>query len=307
MIETIDTIKKSKKFKLVLGLGNNSIEQISKLCGVYAIAGADIFDLSPNVASINAAKEGILAAGLNPADFKFCISLGLKGDKHIRKAVVKNNKCKKCLKCVDRCNQGAISEENGFPKIDWAKCIGCGRCKKPCIEFFEMKTDIKRVAKEFKHERIDMVELHISSNDKKDIIKNWKFILKNFKCLKSICIDRSQYGDRELLELIKKLVKMNNDKTIIQADGVAMSGSADISSTLQAIAHAQLYKDVDADLFISGGTNHYTKKIAEGMDVRFEGVTMGSFARNALKEAIENCDTSKAIEIAKGIVSSIKD
>lgn len=297
----------TKKFKLVLGLGNNSLDQISKLCGIYALAGADIFDLSPNTASLNAAKDGILLAGLNPSDFKFCVSVGIKGDKHIRKAVIRQEKCKKCFKCVNRCQQGAISQNDESPLIDWAKCIGCGKCKKSCIKFVDYKTDMKKFVKSFKHEKLDMIEFHISSDNQKDIIKNWKTILKKFNCEKSICIDRSKYGDEKLLELIKKLIKMNKGKTIIQADGVAMSGTADISSTIQAIAHAQLYKDLPVEIFISGGTNHYTKKFAESMNVRFDGVTMGSFARNSLKEAIAACETTRAVEIAKSIVDSVKN
>lgn len=297
----------TKKFKLVLGLGNNSFDQISKLCGIYALVGADIFDLSPNTASLNAAKSGILSAGLNPSDFKFCVSVGLKGDKHIRKALIKDKKCKKCLKCIKICPQNAISSSEEKVCVDWEKCIGCGKCKKSCIDFLEFKTDIKKFIKEFKNDKIDMIELHISSDNKNDIIKNWKCILKNFNCQKSICIDRSNYGDLELLSLIKKLISMNPDKTIIQADGIAMSGSSDISSTLQAIAHAQIYNDLKAEIFISGGTNHYTKKLADSMAVKFDGITMGSFARNSLKDAIENCDTKKALEIAHEIVSSVKN
>lgn len=293
-----------KKFKLVLGLGNNSLEQISKLCGIYAVAGANIFDLSPNKASFIAAKQGVLSVGLNPEDFKFCISLGLKGDKHVKKAVIKKSKCSKCFKCINICPQDAIFLQDDYPRVDKSKCIGCALCKKSCIEFIDVETDIKKVIKEFKHEKIDMVELHISSDKKDDIIKNWKHILKNFECQKSICIDRSRYGDEKLLELIEKLISMNPDKTIIQADGVAMSGCSDLSSTLQAIAHAQLYQDLDAEIFISGGTNLFTKNLAQNMNIRFEGITMGSFARNMLKDKM-NTDRDQAIEIAKEIVNSV--
>lgn len=297
-----------KKFKLVLGLGNNSLDQISKLCGIYALAGADIFDLSPNTASVNAAKNGILLAGLNPADFKFCVSIGLKGDKHIRKAEIIEEKCKKCYKCIAKCPQDAIyCKDSLIPIIDWSKCIGCGRCKKSCIKFVDYKADMKKILKDFKHEKIDMVELHISSENERDIVKNWKTLLKHFDCKKSICLDRSKLGDEKLIELVIKLIKMNKEITTLQADGVAMSGSEEIESTLQAIAHAQIYKNIPVEIFISGGTNLYTKKLAESMNLRFEGVTMGSFARNSVKEAMAECDTNKAVQIAQSIVNSVKN
>lgn len=294
----------NKKFKLVLGLGNNSLEQVYKLCGIYALVGADIFDLSPSLDSLKAAKNGISDVGLNPDDFKFCISLGLKGDKHIKKALIRESKCDKCYKCLEICPQDAIFRHGEYPKIDWAKCIGCKKCEKSCIEFTEIKTNIKKVVKDFKKEKIDMIELHISSNGQSEIIRNWKYILKHFDCQKSICIDRSKYGDEKLLKLIKRLIEMNPQRTIIQADGVAMSGASDISSTLQAIAHAQIYKDIEADIFISGGTNLFTKKLADSLNVRFDGITIGSFARNMLKNAID--DKEKSLEIAKEIVKSVK-
>lgn len=293
---------KIKKFKLVLGLGNNSLEQISLICQIYALAGADIFDLSPNKMSLKAARDGVLKAGLNPEDFKFCISLGLKGDKHIKKAFINQKKCKKCLKCLDICAQEAIFNDEGTVKVDESKCIGCMQCKKECIEFYDRETDIIKTIKKLKDEKIDMVELHISTDKKSDILKNWELILKHFDCPKSICIDRSRYGDEELKKLIQKLISRNPKKTIIQADGVAMSGVGGNSSSLQAIAHAALYKNLDAEIFISGGVNNLTKKLAENFEIRFDGLTMGSYARQAVK----GLEVEKAVKIAKELVNSVK-
>lgn len=293
-----------KKFKLVLGLGNNSLEQISKLCEIYSQAGADIFDLSPNINSLKAAHAGVLAAGLNPDDFQYCISIGVKGDRHIKKAFINEKKCKKCFKCIKVCPQEAIFIGDEYPQIIEDKCIGCRRCEKACITFYDVAMDINKIAKSFKNQKIDMVELHVSSDNKADIVKNWKLILKNFDCKKSICIDRGKYGDIKLLKLVNKLLSMNPERTIIQADGVAMSGSADRSSTLQAVAHAQIYSKLEAEIFISGGTNHYTKELADEMGVRFDGITIGSYAREAVKSST---DIQTAVEIAKGIVNSVKN
>lgn len=294
-----------KIFKLVLGLGNNSLEQISKLCGIYALAGADVFDLSPSVCSLNAARKGILDVGLNPDDFKFCISLGLKGDKHIRKASINQNKCNQCLKCINICPQKSIFIKNNLVQVDFDKCIGCGLCKDSCIDFVELQTDINKVAEEFIDKKIDMVELHISSKNKSEITKNWEIVLKKFQCQKSICIDRSKYGDKELIDLMTQLVSMDSGYTIIQADGIPMSGTSAKSSTLQAVAHAQLYKDIDAGIFLSGGTNSYTKELAKECKIRFDGITMGSFARNILKDTIST-DINKAIEVAKKLVKEVQ-
>ena len=39
-----------------------------------------------------------------------------------------------CSDCVSACPEGAIRWETGTPKIDRAKCIGCGRCETACFE-----------------------------------------------------------------------------------------------------------------------------------------------------------------------------
>jgi ferredoxin-type protein NapG len=37
-----------------------------------------------------------------------------------------------CLKCIDECPYGAISNVNGRPVVDTAKCNGCGKCENIC-------------------------------------------------------------------------------------------------------------------------------------------------------------------------------
>ena len=297
-----------KYFKLVLGLGNCSFDEIEQLCSIYATAGADIFDLSPNIKSLKSAQLGVRKAGLNPYDFKYCISFGIKGDSHIKKAKINEKKCKRCYKCVSRCPQNAIvMGDNGYPKVITEKCIGCRRCEKNCIDFFDNEIGIKETAKDFKGEKLDMVELHISSLNKKEIYKKWEQILENFDCQKSLCIDRSKYGTDKLIKLVKDLDSMNPDKTIIQADGVPMSGTETLECTLQAIAHAQIYQDLDLPIFISGGTNAFTKEFAEKFKIRYDGITIGSYARAIVKDAITCADTKLAIEIAKKLVKNVKD
>ena len=305
-METLD-FKDKKYFKLVLGLGNCSFNEIEQLCRVYSLAGADIFDLSPNIKSLEAAQAGIKKAGLNPYNFKYCISFGVKGDPHIKKAKINTEKCKRCFKCVSVCPQNAIKMgENGFPKVIEEKCIGCKACQKSCIDFFDNEISIQEAAKNFKGEKLDIVELHISSYNKKEILKKWKEILENFDCQKSICIDRSKYGDKKLLKLITKLDKLNPQKTIIQADGIPMSGTESEACTLQAIAHAQIYQNLNLPIFISGGTNAHTKKFADEFNIKYNGITIGTYARNLVKKAIQCSDFPLAIELAKKLVQKVK-
>ncbi|MBQ2872111.1 4Fe-4S binding protein [bacterium] len=297
-----------KYFKLVLGLGNCSLDNIEQLCNVYAQAGADIFDLSPNIKSLKAAQLGVKKAGLNPYDFKYCVSFGVKGDSHIKKAQINTKKCKRCYKCVSKCPQNAIvMGENGYPKVLTEKCIGCRRCEKSCIDFHDYEVNIKDTAKDFKGEKLDIVELHISSLNKKDIFKKWETILDNFDCQKSICIDRSKYGTEKLIKLVREMTKLNSEPTIIQADGVPMSGMESLPCTLQAIAHAQIYKDLNMPIFISGGTNSFTRELADKFEISYNGITIGSYARAIVKDAITCGDIKLAVEIAKRLVDNVKN
>ena len=76
-------------FKLVCGAGNEDTESVKRLVFVYASAGCNLFDLSARKEILDAAKEGGKLAGRN--DIKYCVSIGIKGDKHISKAYTNPN------------------------------------------------------------------------------------------------------------------------------------------------------------------------------------------------------------------------
>jgi electron transport complex protein RnfB len=47
-------------------------------------------------------------------------------------AVIEPKKCAGCGTCIERCQVGAIQEENGISIVDRARCIGCGLCVTGC-------------------------------------------------------------------------------------------------------------------------------------------------------------------------------
>ena len=92
--------------KIVCGAGNEDYESVKRLVYIYAKAGCKCFDLSARKEILEAAKE---AASLAEADdLKYCVSVGIKGDKHISKAQIKESVCIKCKNCFRNCPNDAI-------------------------------------------------------------------------------------------------------------------------------------------------------------------------------------------------------
>ena len=100
-------------FKLVCGAGNEDIEEVRRLSTVYTIAGTHVLDLSANVDVVKAAKRGIEIAyekaSLLGKDIKIRpylnVSIGLKGDPHVRKAIIDLKLCTECGECIIACSE----------------------------------------------------------------------------------------------------------------------------------------------------------------------------------------------------------
>lgn len=293
-----DILDNKKIFKLVLGLGNQSLEEIKNCCAVYAKAGCDMFDLNASKEALEAAQEGIKIAGLDPQDFLFSISAGVEGDTHTKKAVIDEKKCINCKKCIKCCPQDAIVSGNGCPLVIKEKCIGCkkcGKCPVGAISFEGGASDLKSTVELAQKYNIDCVELHISS--KKLPIKEIKYLVENIDCPLSLCLDRKYYSNDKIVKLVDKLKEITSE-FIIQADGVPMSGSEDtFGSTLQAVAMAHLVQDFGVYVFISGGTNSKTAQLAKQCDVNYHAISIGSFARKIIKNLTFEAAVTKAMAL----------
>jgi ferredoxin len=309
--ETLSDLLESKKcIKIICGAGNENIEYIKKLVRIYMIAGARYFDLSPNAEVLNAVKSVFNELGTQGYT---CISYGISGDPHTNKAGVDPNKCNACGKCISACIQDALSL-NGVIQIKENKCVGCGECVKACqYNALSVKSKVKPI-----HETlpdlikigIDSVELHISSQDSEESHLRWKEISACYDGIMSVCIDRSNHSDIALKEKLNALV-LGRGKytTIIQADGMPMSGNNDkASTTLQSIAIAQIVNRMNLPVYVllSGGTNNHTTKYAKEFDIDFNGISLGSFARAAVKKYLigDIWDENAAVEAAKDVVET---
>lgn len=301
-------------FKLVCGAGNEDCESVKRLVYVYAKAGCRFFDLSARKEILENAKAALKLANVN--DAMLCVSVGIKGDPHITKAKINESKCIKCGNCFRNCPNDAIFSSI---IIDEKKCIGCGICSKKCptgaISMFDKDVNVKEILPYMVKNGVEVLELHIMGHDKKDLASKWNVINDCNPKFASICIDRENFGNKEALSRIKEMIAYRKPyTTIIQADGIPMSGADDtFKTTLQAVAMAEIIQNANlpVHIMISGGTNSKTRELAELCGIKYWGIAIGSWARKIIKEQLNTKDfwrneeiQNSAIKIAKALITS---
>lgn len=302
-------------FKLVCGAGNECAEEVERLVALYSMAGCQMFDISANPEILEAAKRGLKYSN-TMSDRYICVSVGIKGDPHILKARIDDKKCQQCGQCDYVCINEAVKGH----KIQTDRCLGCGKCFRVCpakaIEMYSVDKDLDLVLPELVEGGIDCVEFHATVEDDTEIFEKWESISRNFDGVLSICIDRMCLGNKQVIERIKNLINNRpNFTTIIQADGIPMSGSDDsFKTTLQAVAMGEIIMDANLPvyIFLSGGTNSKTTELAKLCGVKYTGVSVGSYARQIVREYITRDDFyenkivfNEALRKAKMLVDSV--
>lgn len=285
--------KENKIFKLVCGAGNECTTDVERLVALYSAAGCQVFDISAKPEILESAKRGLEISG-NTKNRYICVSVGIKGDPHVLKAEINSSACRKCRRCQFVCPFDAVKD----CRVVYEKCLGCGKCQTCCpanaISLKDTDKDLNLVLPELINSGIDCIELHATSENEEDIWDKWEIINKNFDGMLSICIDRLNLGNKQVLARIKQMLKCRKPfTTIIQADGIPMSGSDDkYKTTLQAVAMAEIIQDAKLPvyIFISGGTNSKTAKLAELCELDYKGIAIGSYARKIVKQYIEKDD-----------------
>lgn len=315
-----DLLENKKCFKLVCGAGNEDAQEVERLVTIYSLAGCNFFDLCAKPEIVDAAKRGLKNSGIEEERY-LCVSVGIEGDPHITKALIDQEKCKKCGKCKKTCPHDAIIELDKY-KVKKERCIGCGQCEKVCphnaISMITQLQDYKEVLPEIIKKGIDCIEFHAISTDEKDVMEKWEQINEYFDGFLCISLDRSELGDKRLKERVWNMLKTRKPyTTIIQADGVAMSGSNDeFGTTLQAVATAQLFQNANMPAYImmSGGTNTKSIELAKLCNVHPNCLAVGSYARKIVKDYLLADDllTNKqkldeAVKIAKSLVDVMKE
>ena len=273
-------------FKLVCGAGNEDIEEIKRLVYLYAVAGCRFFDLSANGDVILAAKEALDIAKVY--DAYLCVSVGIKNDPHVKKAVIDYDRCVNCGACEEICPEGAIH----YAKVKKEKCIGCGRCWRVCsraaISYISEEKDLNEVLPKIVETGIDCIELHAMGLNDEEVFSKWKYINDNFEGLLSICTSRGQLSDEAMVKRIEKMLENRKPySTIVQSDGFPMSGGDDnYKSTLQAVATGEIVQNAKLPVYLilSGGTNAKTTELAKMCDISYHGVAVGKNKRKIVSK-----------------------
>ncbi len=309
MKNVLEKLNNGHLFKLVLGLGNLNMEQIKNLVNIYSNTQTDIIDLPPNQEVVDLVFRELAKQNIKIDKFVYCLSFGLKDDKHNSCACVDKKKCIGCGKCVEMCSQNAIFKKEKNIVIDEKKCIGCQKCKCKAISYKNKYSvsdfDVIKLANK---NNVKIIELHASIAKTKMIKEAFDNLNNNFDGIISVCFSREYLSEYKLAKLTEYFIKKRQTKPlIIQADGFSMSGGDNTYfSTINAVSCAQLFqkylKFQNFYIFISGGTNEMTSELAKLSNIQYSGITVGSYARKIIK----NVSTQTAIENAKRLVDKCK-
>lgn len=306
-----ELLEAGKCFKLVCGAGNEDALEVEKLVALYSKAGCKFFDVSAKPEIIDAAKKG-----LQGREGYICVSVGIKGDPHVRKAQIDYEKCAGCHKCEEICPQKTIKH----CKVKTARCIGCGKCYSVCthgaISFLSENKDLREVLPPLIEKGIDCIEFHVMGEDESGIYEKWDYINSVYDGLLSICTARGKLSEEKMISRIERMTAIRKPyTTIIQADGFPMSGGKDdYKTTLQAVATAEIVQNAKMPVYImlSGGTNSKTAELAKLCDINYNGIAIGTFARKIVSRYIEREDFLKndyifneALNIARSLVGTV--
>ena len=309
-----DLLEEKKCFKLVCGAGNEDAVEVEKLVTIYSLAGCNFFDVCAKEEIVDAAKRGLEKAGIKENRY-ICVSVGIDGDPHITKARIDSNKCSKCFKCESLCPHDAIKNIT----VNNERCLGCSVCAKNCpanaISMESKLIDYNEVLPKLIQKGIDCIEFHAITEDEVDVDEKWAQINEMFGGMLCISLDRSELGDKKLMARVERMIQKRAPySTIIQADGIAMSGNNDeYGTTLQAIATAQLFQNAKMPIYImmSGGTNTKSTELAKQCNVYPHCLAVGSFARKIVKKYLQMNDLlenktamAEAVKIAKSLIDT---
>lgn len=323
-------LSESKYFKLVCGAGNEDAEEVKRLTVLYTLAGAKGMDVSANIDVVTACMEGIDIAFELAKEFEInlvvrpfiMVSVGMPGDHHVRKSYIDLDTCLKCNLCIPVCPTDAIPSSLVVIK---EKCIGCGNCSAICprqdiIHYEHNNRELRELLPKCLEAGAEQIELHAAVADDEMIMQEWEMINEiNPSGHISMCLDRLHLSNFAFENRVEKAKEIAGERLIIQSDGYPMSGGEDdFNTTLQAIATADVLnkkfnmklkkskniliykKRNEVNQLLSGGTNSLTAVLAKQVGVKFQGASLGTFARKIVKHVVDDDNFYNNKDLVKG-------
>ena len=313
--------------KIICGAANTNEKHVEKLAMVYALSGVNVIDVAPSQTIIQSAKAGIKKASdlynKNPEAFAhykepvLMVSLDAGDDLHFRKAEINYSKCSSCFECINSCPARALStvysskgdsrknlhtadeiiqsavQEDKKIQLNKNNCFGCGRCSESCLQNAISFTKLSN-SSDFDFKEIKAIEIHTGSSSIEEV-KNFlelnAQLLTNIELL-SFCVESKRFNTTELLDYTSSLTELVPQKVILQVDGVPMGATDKPSSSLQAVSAAAILLEnkTNAYIQISGGTNYFTKKLVNQLDLKISGIGYGTFARKTILSYLDELE-----------------
>ena len=269
----VSSLAQGRWFKLICGASYQALPDVRNLTLVYSLVGADCIDVAADLAVVEAAKAGLLAASkiaesqgipFNRPWLMASISAG--ADLHFRKAWFEPALCPAdCPRpCEQLCPANAIAQSG----VIRDRCYGCGRCLPVCplglIEARSQPTQINEVAQQVLSQ-VDALEIHTHVGQLAEFAQLWQSIepwTAHLKLISVSCPDGSGYLDylRSLQNIICTNPHNNPQLVMWQTDGRPMSGDIGKGTTHAAIKLAQkvLTSGLLGYVQLAGGTNRHT-------------------------------------------------
>ena len=335
--DVVGALEGKRFLKLICGASNTDNGQIERLVLVYSLAGVNVIDVAADYDVVCAVKKGIgRAKELFLKEEKFfpyfnepllMVSLNAGHDDHFRKVVFDKDKCCSCFKCISVCTSSAFNKIGGVLKFDKNSCFGCGKCCQVC-DFKALSMGENAIGTSLsilKDSDIQAVEIHTGKNSVDEIktfveeIKNFaneSFGVVNNVKLFSFSISSALFNKAELIDYASSLTRLSDKKIIIQIDGESMSATNSTSSSLQALAAANILinSNINAYIQLAGGVNHLTFKYANLFNLEVSGLGYGTFARKILLPYIDGSNDEefldylpKCVNIAMSLVKDTRN
>ena len=324
--QVLEALRIGNFFKLIGGGSLTELSILEKLATCFTLAGVDCIDIAPKVSVVEAIALGIQAAKAEIPPLVM-VSLPLDPDPHFRKIELKMPDCILCGACVPVCPTEAFTFSPEMLTVSQPLCYGCGRCLPICPTdalVIHPFLETQEVLPALIHPAVGAVEIHSRQADPymiPEFVQSFETGLKDK--LLSICFRPSEHSMEKSLAFIdawqQTYQTLNPSQCIlpliIQVDGNPMSATDEPEASLSAILAAReliaAYDDQRKDsspqesmifFTISGGINHHTASLIQ-KDSRISGLGMGTYARRAVWNHLQQGNMSQAIITAQQLVN----